>query len=42
VLTAKGQANDRRTAEVIGANAFITKPFSNTEVVDCVSRLVGS
>ena len=42
VLTAKGQANDRRTAEVIGASAFITKPFSNTEVVDRVSRLVGS
>src|SRR5688500_17370662 len=41
VLTAKGQANDRRTAEVIGASAFITKPFSNTDVVDCVSRLVG-
>ena len=41
VLTAKGQADDRRTAEVIGANAFITKPFSNAEVVDCVSRLVG-
>jgi DNA-binding response OmpR family regulator len=39
VLTAKGQANDRKMAEAIGASAFITKPFSNAEIVDCVSRL---
>ena len=39
VLTAKGQANDRRTAEAIGATAFITKPFSNAEIVDRVSEL---
>lgn len=36
VLTAKGQANDRKTAEALGASAFITKPFSNAEVVACV------
>jgi DNA-binding response OmpR family regulator len=42
VLTAKGQADDRRTAEAIGASAFITKPFSNAEVVEHVSRLAGS
>jgi DNA-binding response OmpR family regulator len=41
VLTAKGQVNDRRTAEAIGASAFITKPFSNDEVVACVSDLAG-
>ena len=41
VLTAKGQANDRRMAEAIGASAFITKPFSNSEVVERVSRLAG-
>jgi DNA-binding response OmpR family regulator len=40
VLTAKGQARDRRTAEAIGADAFITKPFSNAEVVDRVAGLV--
>jgi DNA-binding response OmpR family regulator len=40
VLTAKGQSNDRKTAEAIGASAFITKPFSNTEVVEQVCRLV--
>ena len=41
VLTAKGQANDRRAAEAVGANAFITKPFSNAEVVEHVARLAG-
>lgn len=39
VLTAKGQTNDRRMAETIGASAFITKPFSNADVVECVCRL---
>lgn len=39
VLTAKGQANDRQLAEAIGASAFITKPFSNAEVVSCVQAL---
>jgi DNA-binding response OmpR family regulator len=41
VLTAKGQANDRRMAEAIGASAFITKPFSNSEVVERVASLAG-
>lgn len=39
VLTAKGQANDRRAAEAIGATAFITKPFSNAEIVERVAEL---
>lgn len=39
VLTAKGQANDRKSAEAIGASAFITKPFSNLEVVERVREL---
>ncbi len=41
VLTAKGQANDRRTAEALGASAFITKPFANADVVERVTRLAG-
>ena len=41
MLTAKGQSQDRRTAEDIGADAFITKPFSNKDVVAHVRRLVG-
>lgn len=40
VLTAKGQAKDRKTAEEVGADIFVTKPFSNAEVVEAVSRLV--
>lgn len=40
VLTAKGQAQDRRTAEEIGVEAFMTKPFSNRDVVEAVRRVV--
>ena len=41
ILTAKGQAQDRRIAEELGANAFITKPYANAEVVDAVRLLLG-
>ena len=41
ILTAKGQAQDRRTAEDLGANGFVTKPYSNAEVVDAVRQLLG-
>ena len=40
MLTAKGQANDRRTAQDLGADAFLTKPFANDDVVAAVSRLL--
>lgn len=39
VLTAKGQPQDRRLVEAIGVEDFMTKPFSNTDVVDAVRRL---
>jgi len=39
VLTAKGQAQDRRMAEQIGVEGFMTKPFSNTDVLEAVRRL---
>ena len=42
VLTAKGQQQDRRLAEAIGADAFKTKPFSNSEIMDEVRRLLGA
>lgn len=42
ILTAKGQKQDRATAEEIGADVFLTKPFSNKEVVAAVKRLIGS
>ncbi len=40
VLTAKGQAQDRRIAEELGADRFVTKPYSNTEVVEAVRTLL--
>lgn len=40
ILTAKGQAQDRRIAEELGADGFVTKPYSNAEVVDAVRRLL--
>jgi two-component system OmpR family response regulator len=41
VLTAKGQQQDRRIAEELGADAFVTKPYSNAEVVGVVRQLLG-
>ena len=40
VLTAKGQLQDRRLAEEIGSDGFMTKPFSNREIVEQVRRLI--
>lgn len=40
ILTAKGQAQDRRIAEELGASSFITKPYSNAEVVETVRMLL--
>ncbi len=39
ILTAKGQAQDRRMAEEIGVDGFMTKPFSNSDIVAQVRRL---
>lgn len=39
VLTAKGQSQDRATAEEMGADLFLTKPFSNKAVVAAVKDL---
>jgi len=39
MLTAKGQAQDRRTAQDLGVSIFMTKPFSNGDVVEAVKRL---
>lgn len=39
VLTAKGQAQDRLLVEQIGVEGFMTKPFSNTDVLEAVRRL---
>lgn len=42
VLTAKGQEQDRHTALRLGADAFVTKPFSNRDIVQHVRELAGS
>jgi two-component system, OmpR family, response regulator len=39
MLTARGQARDRDMAEKAGVSRFMTKPFSNTEVVTAVRDL---
>ena len=40
MLTAKGQANNRMAAELAGATQFMTKPFSNAELIETVRALI--
>lgn len=39
MLTAKGQSKDRDLALSLGANAYLTKPFSNSEMVETLRRV---
>lgn len=39
MLTARGQSKDREIAERAGCNAFMTKPFSNADVLETVRNL---
>ncbi len=41
MLTARGQARDRESAEKAGVSRFMTKPFSNAELLATVRDLVG-
>jgi two-component system, OmpR family, response regulator len=41
MLTARGQARDRQAAEALGTDEFMTKPFSNEDIVATVKRLAG-
>ena len=41
MLTARGQKKDRELAERLGASKFMTKPFSNGEILDTVRELAG-
>jgi DNA-binding response OmpR family regulator len=41
MLTARGQKKDRDLAERLGVNRFMTKPFSNGEILATVRELVG-
>ena len=40
MLTARGQKKDRELAERLGASKFMTKPFSNQEIVENIRQLV--
>ncbi|GGL65027.1 response regulator transcription factor [Wenxinia marina] len=40
MLTARGQSRDRDLALSLGADRFMTKPFSNAEVLENVRTLV--
>ena len=42
MLTAKGQVKDREMAEQYGASQFMTKPFSNSEILETVKALAGA
>ncbi|MBS9716950.1 response regulator transcription factor [Pseudohalocynthiibacter aestuariivivens] len=41
MLTARGQTKDRELAEHYGASRFMTKPFANSDVLNCVRELAG-
>ena len=41
MLTAKGQGRDRAEAERIGASRFMSKPFSNSDILAAVRELAG-
>ena len=40
VLTARGQENDEQKARAVGADAFMTKPFSNAALVETAMGLI--
>lgn len=40
MLTARGQTKDREMAQTLGASRFMSKPFSNAEVLEAVNDLV--
>ena len=42
MLTARGQQRDRKLAEKAGATRFMTKPFSNAELLQTVNDLANS
>lgn len=42
MLTARGQQKDRDMAQAAGVSAFMTKPFSNSDMLDAVNALVST
>jgi len=41
MLTARGQTKDRELAGRLGVSRFMTKPFSNAQVLECIRELAG-
>ena len=41
MLTAKGSDTDKVIGGVIGANAYITKPFEGSELIETINKLLG-
>lgn len=41
MLTARGQQQDRAMAEAAGVSVYMTKPFSNSEMLEAVRHLAG-
>jgi DNA-binding response OmpR family regulator len=42
LLTARGQETDRARGETVGVDAYITKPFSPTKILERARKLLGS
>jgi len=40
MLSAKGQSKDKLAAQSLGVSQYMTKPFSNSEMLDVVRRLL--
>jgi len=40
MLTARGQEADQRTGLSLGADAYVTKPFAISDVVECVAEVL--
>jgi DNA-binding response OmpR family regulator len=40
MLTARGQESDQRKGLGLGADAYVTKPFAISDVVDCVADVL--
>ena len=40
ILTAKGQKQDKQQAKDLGANAFVSKPYANDDVIKTVRLLL--